>query len=263
MTTDLSPLLDDLAAEHAALDSVVAGIALADWDLDTPAAGWRVRDQIGHLTFYDRAATKAIVDPDGFVAWRDETMARAREYVAESESIGREQTGDELLATWREGRDALLAALAPLDPKARLVWYGPTMSARSFATARLMETWAHGQDVVDALDRAERPATDRLRHIAHLGVVTRGWSYAVRGREAPAGDVRVELAPPSGGESWAWGESSADSVSGEALDFCLVVTQRRNVADTGLTIVGPLATEWMAIAQAFAGPPGEGRPPAA
>jgi uncharacterized protein (TIGR03084 family) len=134
------------------------------------------------------------------------------------------------------------------------------MAARSFATARLMETWAHGQDVVDAL-KASRPATARLRHIAHIGVRARPYAYAVNGKTLPAGDVRVELDGP-GGERWTWGdESSSDRITGDALDFCLLVTQRRHRDDTALRVVGPAAQEWAAIAQAFAGPAGPGRKP--
>jgi uncharacterized protein (TIGR03084 family) len=135
------------------------------------------------------------------------------------------------------------------------------MAARSFATARLMETWAHGQDVADALGVRREP-TDRLRHVAHIGVRARPFSYAVRGLDVPAGEVYVALDPPSGGEPWTWNDPTApDRISGPALDFCLVVTQRRHPADTSLVVDGPLAAEWIAIAQAFAGPPGEGRRP--
>jgi uncharacterized protein (TIGR03084 family) len=134
------------------------------------------------------------------------------------------------------------------------------MSAMSFATARLMETWAHGQDVADALG-VEREPTDRLRHVAHIGVHARRYSYQVRGLEVPAEEVRVELVGPNW-STWSWGDPTArNRVVGEALDFCLVVTQRRNVADTELVVEGPLAIEWMSIAQAFAGPPGVGRSP--
>jgi uncharacterized protein (TIGR03084 family) len=133
------------------------------------------------------------------------------------------------------------------------------MSAMSFATARLMETWAHGQDIVDAVG-ARRPATERLRHIAHIGVRARPFSYATNGREVPSGEVRVELGAPDGGR-WEWNESASDVVRGDALDFCLVVTQRRHLDDTALVVDGPLAEDWMAIAQAFAGPPGAGRQP--
>ena len=134
------------------------------------------------------------------------------------------------------------------------------MGAKSFLTARLMEVWAHGQDIVDAVD-ADRDATDRLRHIAQLGVITRSWSYIVRSEQPPTTPVLVELEAPSGA-TWTWGPSDAhDSVVGPALDFCLVVTQRRNVADTTLNVTGAAAAEWMTKAQAFAGGPTDGPPP--
>ncbi|HMK65341.1 MAG TPA: maleylpyruvate isomerase family mycothiol-dependent enzyme, partial [Thermodesulfobacteriota bacterium] len=126
-------------------------------------------------------------------------------------------------------------------------------SALSFATARLMETWAHGQDVFDAL-RLKRVNTDRIRHIAHLGVTTFGWSYRNRGLEVPQKSVRVELTAPSG-ELWTWGpEESSEKITGPADDFCLVVTQRRHLADTALEAKGNVAVDWMSKAQCFAGP---------
>jgi len=147
-----------------------------------------------------------------------------------------------------------------LDPSQRLPWYGPAMAARSFATARLMETWAHGQDIVDALG-VTRPSTNRLKHIAHIGVRARPFAYAINGRTLPAGDLRVELVGPEGDE-WTWGDAAAtDVIQGDALDFCLLVTQRRHLADTSLRVTGPGAQEWASIAQAFAGGPGAGRQP--
>jgi uncharacterized protein (TIGR03084 family) len=134
------------------------------------------------------------------------------------------------------------------------------MSAASFITARLMETWSHGLDVVDTVG-ADRPDTDRLHHVAYLGVRTRAYSYTVRGKERPTTPVRVELTSPSG-EKWVFGDADApDFVRGTATDFCRVVTQRRHLSDTNLEIHGPAAEEWMGIAQAFAGPPGQGRRP--
>jgi uncharacterized protein (TIGR03084 family) len=257
----------DLAAEHAALDVIVAGLDDEEWETPTPAEPWAVRHQIGHLTFYDRTATRAIVDPEGFNAWLATAMDDPGTYMVEADGIGIALTGGALLDTWREGRAALLDALRPLDPAHRIPWYGPPMSARSFATARLMETWAHGQDVVDGLRAAghadvDRPATARLRNIAHLGVVTRGWSYRVRLLEPPAEEVRVALTPPDGGDEWTWGDESAPaSITGPAVDWCLVVTQRRHPADTALVAHGAAAEGWLAVAQAFAGPPGDGRAP--
>ena len=166
----------------------------------------------------------------------------------------------ELLRRWRVARAGMLGALRALGARTRLPWFGPPMSALTFGSARLQETWGHGQDVADALG-VERVATDRLRHVAHLGVLTRAYSFTNQGRPAPAVEVRVELVSP-GGSRWTWGPAdAADRVTGPALDFCLVVTRRRHVADTDLVVEGPVASTWMEIAQAFAGPPGSGRRP--
>jgi uncharacterized protein (TIGR03084 family) len=252
-------ICDDLEAEHRALDDLVAALAPAAWDRPTPSPGWSVRDQVSHLGYYDRAAVLAVTDADAF---RESVVGLLESLKAGDPSVvpAREMEPPELLAWWRAGRVDLLAALRPLDAKQRLPWYGPPMSARSFATARLMETWAHGQDVADALG-AEREATDRLRNVAHLGVQTRPFSYVVRGRPVPTEPVHVELTAPTGG-LWEWGDVAADDhVRGPALDFCLVVTQRRHPLDTALVAEGPRAVEWLELAQAFAGPPGPGRPP--
>jgi uncharacterized protein (TIGR03084 family) len=154
----------------------------------------------------------------------------------------------------------MVAATGALPEGTRVPWFGPPMGVLSFVSARLMETWAHGQDVADALDRRRVP-TARLRHIAHLGVRTRSYSYVVRGLETPSTPVAVVLTGPAG-ELWQWEDSddAVDRVRGPALDFCLVVTQRRNVVDTTLVVEGESANQWMSIAQAFAGPPGPGRP---
>jgi uncharacterized protein (TIGR03084 family) len=244
----------DLAAEHADLDRIVAGLDAPTWDQPTPAAGWSVRDQISHLGYFDRTAVLAVADPDAFERSVEALLAGG---VDASVEPGRGMGPDELLEWWRAGRRDLLAALEPLDPSTRVPWYGPPMGARSFATARLMETWAHGQDVVDAVG-AERAPTDRLRHVAHIGVRARPFSYAVRGLEPPNTPVAVVLAGPSG-ERWAWDEGAEESITGSALEFCLVVTQRRHPADTGLEARGDAAAEWLRLAQAFAGPPGPGR----
>jgi uncharacterized protein (TIGR03084 family) len=254
----LPELFEDLHAEHEALDRIVAELPDDAWNAPSPAPRWRVRDQIGHLAYFDEAGRKAATDPDGFVADRDRRMADIDSFTAHAERLGRELTGFMLLAAWRAARAAMLDALVEVagrDASARLSWYGPPMSVRSFATARLMETWAHGQDVVDGLGLPidARPVTDRLRHIAFLGCATRGWSYVVRDRTPPDTPVRVELSLPSG-DTFVDGDSDdGDVVRGSALDFCLVVTQRRNIADTALSVVGDAATEWMSIAQCFAG----------
>jgi uncharacterized protein (TIGR03084 family) len=246
----------DLTDEHDALDAIVAPLAPEQWDLPTPAPGWAVRDEISHLWFFDERAVMAATDPDTFAT--DQRRLLSGGGTDASVEPGRALDPVDLLANWRRDRVAMVDVLRSLDPKARIVWYGPPMSAVSFATARLMETWAHGQDIVDAVG-ATRPATDRLRHVAFIGVRARPFSYATNGKAMPEGDVRVELDAPGGG-TWVYGDGAAtDIVRGPALDFCLVVTQRCHPADTALVVEGPLAEEWMGIAQAFAGPPGAGR----
>jgi uncharacterized protein (TIGR03084 family) len=253
----MQDLCADLAAEHAALDAALD--AATDWDAATPAEGWSIRDTVSHLWFFDQRALLALTDPDAFAADASVLLERG---IDASVEPGRGIEPHELHANWRRDREALIDHARTVDPSTRVPWYGPAMGARSFITARLMETWAHGQDVVDAVG-VDRPATDRLRHVAHIGVRARPFSYAVNERPLPDADVYVGLDAP-GGELWEWGDvESRDRVTGPALDFCLVVTQRRHLSDTALEVTGPAATEWMSIAQAFAGPPGPGRPPPA
>lgn len=251
-------LCDDLDAEHAALDLLVAGLTEAQWDLATPADGWAVRDQVSHLWFFDQKALMALTDPEAFALDRQRLLESATDG---SVDPGRSMSGGALLEAWRRDRRRLSDVARSVDPSSRVPWYGPTMAARSFISARLMETWAHGCDVADALG-AQVPATSRLRHVAHLGVRARPYAYLVNGLDLPGADIRIDLTAPDG-EVWSWGDDAqaADRIEGSALEFCLVVTQRRHVADTALVARGDAAVQWLAIAQAFAGPAGTGRQP--
>jgi uncharacterized protein (TIGR03084 family) len=257
----MSEICADLRAEHDDLDAIVAPLDASAWDTPTPAEGWTVRDQISHLTYFDERALLACTDPEAFRAWRDgdglsELMPAQGD--AADVALGRSMHPAELLERWRRGRSQLLAALEVLDPKERVPWFGPDMSAASKATARLMETWAHGQDVADALHVSRAP-TDRLKHICHIGVRALPYAYSIRKKDVPSEPVRVEVTSPSG-ELWTWGpEDAANVVRGSALDLALVVIQRRHRDDTSLEAVGPVADEWLSIAQAFAGPRGPGR----
>lgn len=259
----LDALLDDLAAESADLDDRVAGLDEAGWETPTPAPGWDVRDTINHLSATDGDALLALTDRAAFDALLGQLLEQAAEdHVERLVAQRRALRPAEVLTGWRSGRDAVQAALRAADPAERVPWFGPPMSPASFVTARLMETWAHGQDVADALGQQRTP-TARLRSVAEIGVRARPYSYAAHGRSMPDGDVRVELTGPAGG-AWTWGPpDAADVVRGPALDFCLLVTQRRHRADLALDASGQYAQEWVGIAQAFAGPPGAGREPRA
>jgi len=255
---DLAGLLDDLDAESADLDARVAPLPEAHWARLTPAEGWTIAHQIAHLAWTDHMTTLAATDPDAFHAG----LASAAEDPYHFVDRGTESLlapPPELLDRWRAGRATLARALAATPPGEKLPWYGTAMSPASMVTARIMETWAHGQDVADALGQRRTP-TDRLRHVAYLGVRTLGHSFLTHGRDVPSAPVRVELVGPSG--IWEYGPDAAtDRVVGPALDFCLLVTQRRHRADLALVATGPVADEWLDVAQAFAGPPGAGREP--
>lgn len=251
-------ICDDLDAEYRDLRAIVDGLPEAEWLTETPSPGWTVKDQIAHLAYFDERALAAHEDPEAFAASVAEVMSQGGgERLLEE---GRSRSGREILARWDHAHRAMVDVYRRLDPKTKVLWYGPQMAARSKMTARLMETWAHGQDVADALG-VERQPTDRLRHVCHIGVRARPFAYLANGKVAPPDPVYVELAGPDG-DLWTWGEpDGADRVTGSGLDFALVVTQRRHRKDTDLIATGQAADEWLSIAQAFAGPPGEGRKP--
>jgi uncharacterized protein (TIGR03084 family) len=255
----LDDVLGDLAMEGLELREVVAGLSEAGWRTPTPAAGWDVATQIAHLAWTDEAAlaaatdegawneivAEALADPDGFAG-------------AAALALSASAPTTDLLVMWDEGRVELAEALRSCPAGRRLPWFGPPMSPASMATARFMETWAHGLDVREALGIEPTP-TDRIRHVCHIGVRTRDFAYAVRELTPPAEEFRVELTAPSGA-AWTWGpQEAAQRVAGSAWDFARLATQRVHRDDTDLVADGADAAQWLTIAQAFAGPPGPGR----
>ncbi|MBW4717022.1 TIGR03084 family metal-binding protein [Saccharothrix obliqua] len=243
----ITEVLRDLRAESAALDDLVA--PLPDWSRPTPAVGWTIAHQISHLRWTDHVAALAATDPAAFAE---------RFGTAPADVVDRGAEEPVTLAGWRASRDALERALLAVPAGVRLPWFGPPMSPTSMATARLMETWAHGQDVADALGVVRAP-TARLKHVAHIAVRAFGYAFLVNRLPVPREPVRVELTGPAG-ERWVWGpEDAANRLTGPALDFCLLAVQRRHRDDLAVTAAGDVARAWLPIAQAFAGPPGSGR----
>jgi uncharacterized protein (TIGR03084 family) len=260
VAVDLAALAADLGAETDVLLAVVAPLDAEAWATPTPAPGWRIQEQIAHLAYFDEQAALAATDAGAFTAELERALADPDGITERIARRSRAMTGAEVLEWFRSARADMVATFLALDPSARVPWYGPPMSVASSLTARIMETWAHGQDVFDAL-HVEHPVTAALRHVAYLGVRTFGFSFVTNELEPPDVPVAVILVAPDGTE-WAWGDPDAtDRVEGPALDFALVVTQRRNLADIALVITGPVADRWMHLAQAFAGPPGPGREP--
>lgn len=253
-------MLADLADEQRSLDELVASLDYADWDRMTPAEPWTIRDQISHLAFFDQQAALAAADGDAFIAEINRAFADGADaYMRRHLDHGRSLTPDRLLAWWRDARLELANAFGSVAPDQRIPWYGPPMRARSSAVARMMETWAHGLDVADALD-VVRPPTVRLFHIAELGVKTFRFSFENRGLTVPEDRVAVELSGPDG-STRVWNTDATDRITGDVEEFCQVVAQRRHVDDTELRVFGTVARAWMENAQIFAGPPGPGRSP--
>ncbi len=252
------PIVNDLRAESDELDALVARLPDESWATPTPAPGWTIAHQVAHLLWTDRVALTALSDEAGF----SQVLAAAAENPGGFVDAGAEKLAAaapvQLLADWRLTRKRLHEALVQVAAGRKLPWFGPPMSAASMATARLMETWAHGLDVADTLG-VRRSPTARLRSIAHLGVRTRDYSFVVNSLTPPTDPFLVELRAP-GGDTWSWGPpDAAQRVTGCAEDFCFLVTQRRPRSALDVAAQGDDAQRWLSIAQAFAGPPGPGR----
>lgn len=259
MALDYPGLLDDLRHETDSLLTHLHTLTPEQWDLSTPAAGWSIKDQITHLAFFDDATLLALNRPDDFRSQADAHIAGGMDFPDRIADEHRHLSGECVRNWFTDSRRELLDTFSAGDPKRRMPWYGPDMSMASSATARLMETWAHGQDVYDTLGVAHPPCSG-LRGIAHLGVATFAFTHTLHGREVPAEPVRVELIAPDG-ELWAWGPAdAADRVSGPAEDFVLAATQRRRWTETGLAATGSVAMKWLDIVQAFAGAPSRREP---
>ncbi|QIP39153.1 wyosine base formation domain-containing protein [Rhodococcus erythropolis] len=213
---ELQTFIDDLRAEGESLDALVADLPEEKWATMTPAEGWSVAHQIGHLHWTDSAAILAITDPDGFAEQLKAAFVNPAGFVDDGAAEQAARPPAELLADWRAGRTALVEALTAAPSGTKFPWYGPPMGGVSMATARLMETWAHGQDVADALG-VERAPTARIKNIAHLGVRTRNFAYSVNEKTPPADDFRVELTAPDG-SLWTWGpEDAPQKVTGPRI----------------------------------------------
>lgn len=256
MSPSVADVTRDLIAEQDDLDRLVSTLEPADFERATPSPRWSIADQLGHLTYFDRTAALAINDPEQFAQHRKELFdspAPADDDLDHA-TLGafRTMAPEELVAAWRKARADLMSAAATLTERDRVEWYGPSMGAKSFLTARLMEAWAHGQDIADTVGVVRSP-TNRLIHIAQLGVITQKWSFIVRGADPLPVEVAVRLEAPDG-DDWTWGDDGGEElVTGPAADFCMVVTQRRHVDDTDLDVRGQYARRWMEHAQAFAG----------
>jgi len=247
-------ICDDIAAETQALTSVVKDLTEDQWRAPTVVEGWDSHETILHLAATDWICHLTLVNPQLFVDIRTQ-LSKGETSV--HKTVGpevRALQGRELWEWFLNGRSEMVNALRQTDPKARITWLGPDIGARSLATSRLLETWTHSHDLADSFG-VEYPRTNRLRHIAHIGVVTHEFSYINHGLVPPDQPIRVELTGPDG-EKWNWGpEDATNKVTSTAYEFCKVITRRIPVADSAVETQGALATEWMEIAQPWIEPP--------
>ena len=252
----------DYREECDILSALLEKLPEADWNRPTQFKRWTSNDVVGHLHMFDHAARLTLEGPVAVKAFFAEIAAgRARGETLGSYTrrwLGNAE-GGALLRRWRNLSHEIAALYADQDPRRRVAWGGPDMSVRSCISARQMETWAHGQAIFDLFGRM-RPEGARLKNIAVMGVNTFGWTFSNRGEAVPAVKPYVRLIGPRG-ETWEWNEpQAAERIEGPAVDFCMTVTQTRNVRDTGLVVSGEIAGRWMSHAQCFAGPPED--PPA-
>ncbi|MFF1252811.1 TIGR03084 family metal-binding protein [Pseudarthrobacter sp. NPDC058329] len=255
--SDFDAVCADLVAEALDLQRLLEPLPGSAWGTLTPSPGWTISHQISHLMETETHMLEAIRDPATF---RMQAADYSTEPAVDVFKIGTDEYSREVLTGWTRSRTQLDKALADLEGRSRIPWFGPSMSAMTAASSRVMEVWAHGQDIADSLG-ISRARTSRIRHVAHLGVVARKYSYTVHGLNPPSDPVHVSLIAPDG-TTWQWGpESSPQRVTGSAWDFSLLVTRRRHRDDCELFAKGAEADEWLDIAQAFAGAPGPGRQP--
>ncbi len=256
------PVSLDLRDEAVELYAFWRTLTPEDWETPTLFMDWTPWDVVAHLHYFDEVSLHAAEGEEAFASRRKQLMDSVAGGMT-TKALQRRDLGHlgpvELLERWKQTCDALAVKLGELDAKTRLPWFGPDMGAQMFTTARFMETWAHAQEIYD-LKRVPRVHTDRIRNIVAIGVRTFGWTFVNRKREIPGPPPYLRLTAPSGA-IWEYNEpSELERIEGDAVDFCFAVTQVRNVRDTGLTVVGEVATQWMEIAQCFAGPPAD--PPA-
>jgi uncharacterized protein (TIGR03084 family) len=251
----------DFLEESEALHTLVSSLSNADFETPTQFKRWTINNIIRHLHVWNIAADLALSDEAAFGEFIAKMMAGVRGGRLpdfEADYLGG-LSGHDLVAAWTDQYSAMTPRFAAADPKHRVKWVGPDMSVISSITARLMETWSHAQAIYDVLG-VDRIDAQHIGNIVRLGVNTYGFTWKNRRQEPPGPMPQLSLTSPSGA-IWEYGEASdSGMISGSATEFCQVVTQCRNIADTSLAVSGDVAHQWMAVAQCFAGPPQD--PPA-
>ncbi|MDH3538806.1 MAG: maleylpyruvate isomerase family mycothiol-dependent enzyme [Acidimicrobiia bacterium] len=242
-------ILADLVAEQQGLDQFLQSIDYRKWPTPTPAAGWNIQDQVSHLASSEELAFGAIGTGPSAVAAAIKEYGSIDRFTDAGVKRGREMRPGQVIEWWRHARADVVDALSRMTGDERVSWLAGEMSAKSFATARLMETWAHGLDIHAAVG-SEPVDTTRLRHVAFLGWATLPYAFAQAGEDYP-NPIRVELRAPEY-QKWIFGPEDAENVvRGEAGEWCRVVVRRLEAADTELEATGRLAERALQVAKAY------------
>ncbi len=252
-------ILSDLVAEQQALDQFLQSISERDWRRKTPAPGWSILDTVSHLAYTETFGAEAIAKGQAFVDAA--AITDIDEWTERGVRQGRGKRYQEIIEWWRNGRASVVDALSRMDATDRIAWVVNSMSAKAFATIRLMETWAHGLDIKTAMADKIRPPADgeedphadtpRLRHVAWLAHRMLPYAFAEAGEEFPEGGIRVELMGPKYAR-WVYGPPDAgDVIKGAAGDWCRVAVRRLDAADTSLKAIGDAAETALQIVRAY------------
>jgi uncharacterized protein (TIGR03084 family) len=239
-------ILSDLVAEQQFLDQSLQRIPIRHWDRPTPAGKWTVRDTISHLADSADLATDTLMGGDRVKEWQTNgDLASLRERAIKR---GREMRPQDVIEWWRGGRAKVVEPLSHMADDDRVEWIEGSMSARTFATFRLMETWAHGLDIYAALE-IEVEDTPRIRHVCWLGWKTLPYAFKAAGLDYSP--VRVEVIGP-GYAKWVYGPEEAENfIKGSASDWARIVVRRIDHSATTLKVSGDAAQAALEVAQAY------------
>jgi uncharacterized protein (TIGR03084 family) len=240
-------ILSDLVAEQQFLDQFLQKIGPKDWERPTPAKGWSIRDTISHLADSAHLAGDALAGGNAIETYR--TAPNLDALRQEAVKKGRKMRYQDVIEWWRGGRAKVVEPLSRMDADHRIDWIAGSMSARTFATMRLMETWAHGLDIYAAM-KTDVEDTARIRHICFLGWKT--LPYAFKAADEDYSPVRVEVIGPAYAK-WVFGPADTDQViKGPAGEFARLAVRRIKRKDAkNLKASGDVAETALQVVRAY------------
>ena len=253
----------DFKTESDALYELLKPLSDENLEQTTQFKNWTLNTVLQHLHYFNYAADLSLKDERGILQLLNDLQTSQKtgeSLVAYTDRQLDGIKGQSLLRLWRDYYTGMSDSFREADPNIRVKWAGPDMSVLSSITARLMETWSHGQEVYDLLG-VVREDRNHIKNIVVIGNNTFGWTFMNRGEDTPDDKPFLRVYGPTG-DMWEFNDHSEDSrIEGSATEFCQVVTQTRNIQDTTQNVVGKTANRWMAVAQCFAGPPRNPPPP--